>query len=176
VRTRPRDDRVACARSRRRVGVCGWLCQIHAKDDHGFVRRGGGLARTGRIGAGWWTLPGRSFRIAWLGGFEDAPLGLVSLSGDPLGVAPHLDLDATPWSLIPAASCVLVRICAPRDHDRNGRARPVRLGAVGKALPDSDLVGGLPNGPRGSVCGPHGEGSASQASRRVVYPVRTGTG
>ena len=33
--------------------VCGCLCQIRAKDDHGFARRGGGVAWTGRIGAGW---------------------------------------------------------------------------------------------------------------------------
>jgi len=61
----------------------------------GFVRRGDGLAWTGRIGAGWWTLPGRSFRIAWLSGFEDAPLGLALVSGDPLGVDPQLHMDAT---------------------------------------------------------------------------------
>src|SRR5260221_11663809 len=85
------------------------------------------------------------------GGFEDAPLGLVLLSGDPPGVDPSWTRTQCLGGLTPAASCGLVRLCAPRDYDRNDRARPDRLGAVGKALPNRDLVGGLPNGPRGSV-------------------------
>ncbi len=52
MRTRSGADLVASGCTRRRVGVGGWRCQIRAEDDHGFVRRSGGSAWTGRIGNG----------------------------------------------------------------------------------------------------------------------------
>src|SRR5258707_6754845 len=67
------------------LGVCGCMCQIGAKDDHGFVRRSGGSAWTGRIGNGTEDAAGPvnpDRRAGWLQG---APLGLVLLSEDALG-------------------------------------------------------------------------------------------
>jgi hypothetical protein len=75
--------------------VCGCLCQIGAKDDHGFVRRSGGSAWTGRIGNGTEDAAGPvnpDRRAGWLQG---APLGLVCRPGDPLGVELQQHADAT---------------------------------------------------------------------------------
>src|SRR5260370_40671592 len=94
------------------------------------------------------------------GGFEDAPLGLVLLSGDPPGVDPSWTRTPCLGGLTPAASCVLVRLCAPRDYDRNDRARPDRRGAVGKGPPNRGLVRGLTHRPP-SRWGPTGTGPPS---------------
>jgi hypothetical protein len=106
--------------------VCGWRCQIRAKDDQGFVRRGGGSAWTGRIGNGTEdaarpVTPAR--RAGWLQG---APLGLGCRSGHPPGVDPQQHVDA--------ASTRHGKARLTADHHRQwtaDRARRTRAPASG---------------------------------------------
>jgi len=70
------------------VGVCGWRCQIGAKDDHGFVRRSGASAWAGRIGAGRWTLPDRSNSPSRSAQFT--PAGTADSTGGIITGAAHM--------------------------------------------------------------------------------------